>query len=107
MDTVVCIYFFFRQVSVLSDRLRTLSETASATPPGTPDAARKGGTGTPKTPGTPIHIKKHPLSDSKSRLDQHKSVDGKPGGEVPNGVGQKGEEKKLIEAEKMETERVS
>ena len=97
----------FRQVSVLSERLRTFSE--SSTPPGTPNASRKevnGGPGTPKTPGTPIHLKKHPLSDSKLKLDQQKSVDGK-GGEVPNGFGGKGEGNKLIEAEKMETETVS
>ena len=64
-----------------------------------------GGPGTPKTPGTPIHLKKHPLSDSKLKLDQQKSLDGK-GGEVPNGFGGKGEGNKLIEAEKMETETV-
>ena len=89
-------------MSVLSDRLRTLSETAVSTPPGTPGSARRADLpGTPKTPGTPVH-KRHPL-------EKQKTVGGgKLDGEVPNGVGkgQKPEEKKLIEAEKMETERV-
>ena len=91
---------------MLSDRLRTFSETGLSTPPGTPDTARRGDLpGTPKTPGTPVSTKRHPLSDSRHTLEKQKSL-GKHDGDVPNGVGQKGEEKKLIEAEKMETERV-
>ena len=88
---------------MLSDRLRTLSETAVSTPPGTPDTKRRADLpGTPKTPGTPVHSRRSPLEKQKSMSGDklHK--------EVPNGVGksQKPEEKKLIEAEKMETERV-
>lgn len=95
-----------RQVSVLSDRLRTFSESGLSTPPGTPDTARRGDLpGTPKTPGTPVSTKRHPLSDSRHTLEKQKPL-GKHDGDVPNGLGQKGEEKKLIEAEKMETERV-
>lgn len=84
-------------MSVLSERMRTQSEAVS-TPPGTPDpSGRKA-----PIPGSPSLSGSRPkLTDSKANLAGHKS-------EVPNGkmAEKKEEEKKLIEAEKMETERV-
>lgn len=84
-------------MSVLSERMRTVS-AVSGTPPGTPDTSRR-------NPGSP-NLNKN-ASGSKSHLASNKSLH-----EVPNGVGKqvdskKEEEKKLIEAERMETERVS
>ncbi|XP_060581167.1 multidrug resistance-associated protein 1-like isoform X5 [Ruditapes philippinarum] len=87
-----------RQVSVLSERMRNISEAVS-TPPGTPDISRKGA-----TPGSP-NLNKN-ASGSKTHLTSQKSLH-----EVGNGIDKKAgnkkdEEKKLIEAEKMETDRV-
>lgn len=88
----------FRQVSVLSERMRTVSEAVS-TPPGSPDpTGRK-----PAVPGSPS------LSGSRTKLSGSKTHLAGLKPEVPNGVKaieKKEEEKKLIEAEKMETERV-
>ena len=88
----------YRQVSVLSERVRNISEAVS-TPPGTPDISRKAAT--PESP----NLNKN-ASGSKTHIASQKSLH-----EVGNGIdkkaGNKDEEKKLIEAEKMETERVS
>ena len=83
---------------MLSERMRTISDTHVATPPGTPGATRKG-----DHPNLVYRTKsKESLKASKTSL--HKT-------DVPNGfekdLKEDGEEeKKLIEAEKMETERV-
>jgi hypothetical protein len=79
--------------------MRNISEAVS-TPPGTPDISRKGA-----TPGSP-NLNKN-ASGSKTHLTSQKSLH-----EVGNGIDKKAgnkkdEEKKLIEAEKMETDRVS
>ncbi|XP_053393095.1 multidrug resistance-associated protein 1-like isoform X1 [Mercenaria mercenaria] len=87
-----------KQVSVLSERMRNISEAVS-TPPGTPDLSRKAA-----SPDSP-NLNKN-ASGSQPHLASQKSLH-----EVPNGIEKKAEnkkeeEKKLIEAEKMETERV-
>ncbi|XP_052772990.1 multidrug resistance-associated protein 1-like isoform X2 [Mya arenaria] len=81
-----------KQVSVLSERVRTVSEAVS-TPPGTPDLTRR-----KPLPGT------QDLNRNAAGSQPNKSASD----ELPNGVkqAQKEEEKKLIEAEKMETDRV-
>ena len=83
---------------MLSERVRTMSDTRTATPPGTPGAARK-------DPSGLVHRTKSRESLKASKTSLHK-VD------VPNGMEkevkqEKEEEKKLIEAEKMETSRVN
>lgn len=95
------LFYNFRQVSVLSERVRNISEAVS-TPPGTPNLSSREAA----TPGTPNLNRNAAAAGSKTNIATHK-----PGHEVPNGVGKKTEknkeeEKKLIEAEKMETERV-
>jgi len=93
-----------RQMSVLSERVRTVSEHVASTPPGSPDpSARKAASAT----ATNVNKNAAAAGSGPTGEELKTAVTSQLTNGTQKGEGKKEEEKKLIEAEKMETERVS
>ncbi|XP_052261658.1 multidrug resistance-associated protein 1-like isoform X6 [Dreissena polymorpha] len=97
-----------RQVSVLSERMRSASDAVS-TPPGTPDPSgrRSEAHGSPDKNSNAL--RKDAASPDKTKTSEAGSktqLAGEKSGILNGGKASGKEDKKLIEAEKMETERV-